>query len=501
MGDEEQQRLVNETTPEGKQGARRTLFTFILFSLCFSLNLGTVTASIPLASSKGSGFGKTLGSASLGTLYFMYTLAAMFLSVPLLSVMGTKTALVSGMALYAVYVGSYLVGRETHDATRWVIVMFGASIGGLAAGIVWPAQQGYFARCSAKHTECMTEGQQLSRDEKAEAKKKSTSLMSGVFASIYLGIEVILKVLSSLIQVWVCGSDWSGDFLTGSCEDDTRQKNSIRTVFGLYIGLSMLSSVLMLITPMPVAEDLQAAAASSGPPPRWQDKAAAAFQLIGRNPKILLMSGVNMAFGATAAFLNSYVTGTVIPDGLGDGKVGYFVSIIPLVASLESMPFGKLQECLGTKVPLLIFGMLCFGGFAGTFAIASDPVGDLGKWAVLPAMFCIFGTGRAVWEGPNKAVTADFFQGDDAQPAGANIVMQNGLTSALAYYAYAFFGMSTGLKSWICVGCAAWGIIGYLTAHMMYTAEQRRKTEQGLFSDAEEVDAIKGSPQVVKQAS
>eukprot|EP01062_Namystynia_karyoxenos_P065854 TRINITY_DN59909_c0_g1_i1.p1 TRINITY_DN59909_c0_g1~~TRINITY_DN59909_c0_g1_i1.p1 ORF type:complete len:475 (+),score=161.53 TRINITY_DN59909_c0_g1_i1:73-1497(+) len=460
--------LVNEHVDD-EQAAKRVLVTFVLFAMCFALNLGTVTASIPLATGQ---FGDNLGSYSLGTLYSLYTVAAMFLSVPLLDKLGTKMGLCCGMALYAVYVASYLVGRQTHDETRWIVVLAGASVGGVAAGIVWPAQQGYFTKCAEKHAMLL-----------GREKSHSTSLMSGIFASIYLGIEVILKLLSSFIQLWVCGSDWHGDFLTGKCQSDHLKDRGQITVFVLYIVVAGLATFLMTIVPMPVADAAQAQQAASSGQQSWLDKSKAAFALMGRNKKILLMSGVNMAFGATAAYLNSYVTGTVIKQGLGDDKVGYFVSIIPLIATIESLPFAKFQQCLGTKIPVMIFGMLCFGGFAFPFALSDDPVNDLGKWSILPVLFCVFGTGRAVWEGPNKAVMADFFQGADAQPSGSNIVFQNGLTTAVAYYAYP--SMSSHLKSWICVGCAAWGITGYLWAHGVHQYElaQQREADEGKSPD------------------
>eukprot|EP00756_Hemistasia_phaeocysticola_P021938 Hpha_TRINITY_DN15803_c3_g1::TRINITY_DN15803_c3_g1_i1::g.189844::m.189844 len=464
-----------------EKAAKKVQINFILFALCFSLSLGTVTASIPLATSQ---FGDSLGSYSLGTLYSLYTVAAMFLSVPLLSALGTKTALVLGQALYAVYVGSYLLGREIHHSqTRWIIVLFGAAIGGVAAGLVWPAQQGYFTKCAATHAEALTPAGST-REEIQIMKKKSTAKFSSVFATVYLGIEVLMKMLSSFIQLWACTNKWHGDFLTGRCgvkgEPDPSEKDKGQIiVFVLYLSLSITACLLMLIVPMPVSEhdkEEEKKKEEEGTKPNWIEKSKDAVALMGRNPKILLMSGVNMAFGGTAAYLNSYVTGTVIKQGLGDDKVGYFVSIIPLLATLESIPFGKLMECIGTKVPLIIFGMMCFGGFAFAFAVVSDPVEDLGKWAVLPALFCVFGTGRAVWEGPNKAVTADFFPGKDAQPAGANIVFQNGLTSAVAFYVYP--SLSSRVKSIVCVGFAVWGIVGYLIAHFLFQAQHKRENEE-----------------------
>ena len=69
---------------------------FLLMSLCFSLNHGTVTALISLA---GSELGASLGNTSLGVLYFVYTFTAAFASHSVVALFGAKRNLRMIMAI------------------------------------------------------------------------------------------------------------------------------------------------------------------------------------------------------------------------------------------------------------------------------------------------------------------------------------------------------------------------------------------------------------------
>lgn len=118
----------------------RSLFrNFVFMALCFSGNHGSVTSVIALASS----FQATLGSYSVGTLYGSYVITAMFFGPYLISVTSAKRGLIASLALYSVYVSSYLVA-VIFPASAWPAVLFGAAIGGIGAGLLWTAQGVYF---------------------------------------------------------------------------------------------------------------------------------------------------------------------------------------------------------------------------------------------------------------------------------------------------------------------------------------------------------------------
>eukprot|EP01065_Artemidia_motanka_P018692 TRINITY_DN2202_c1_g3_i1.p1 TRINITY_DN2202_c1_g3~~TRINITY_DN2202_c1_g3_i1.p1 ORF type:complete len:519 (+),score=119.68 TRINITY_DN2202_c1_g3_i1:71-1558(+) len=467
--------LVNSHPPS----TRPVWTTFLLFSVVFSLNHGTVTASIPLATGD---FGNSLGSYSLGTLYAWYTAAAMLLAVPMLDRIGAKQTLVVGLGCNAVYVASYLVGRHTTGAVRWFAVLFGAVIGGVAAGLIWPAQGLIFARCSEWYA--------VVRDVDT---RQATSLLGGVFAALYLAIEVFCKVLSSVTQVWVCGDDWHGDFVTGHCGDGSSSSGAAAApedsgssgsgasdgrgvVIGMYIVIASAMTLLMIAVPLAGAETVGNASQSDSSQSRaWMERARAAFQLMLNDPKVSLMAGVNVAFGLSVSFVNSYVTGTVVKESLGASKVGYLDAIIPLVAAVLSMPLARMSQVFGTKTPAMLFGAACFTGVSAAFTFTSDPIGSLGTWSVLPAMFVLFGAGRAVWEGPAKAVFADFFL-DDAQAGFSNLILQFGASAAAAFYL--FPSMDRVDKGAICTAVSAWSGAGYLIADRMYRRDRSRRRKE-----------------------
>mmetsp|Transcript_15908 Transcript_15908/g.60607 ORF Transcript_15908/g.60607 Transcript_15908/m.60607 type:complete len:460 (+) Transcript_15908:372-1751(+) len=458
-------------------------------ALCFSLNHGTVSACIPLAAGE---FGSTLGSYQLGTLYLFYTMTALTVSTAIVNRLGQKGALVGGLLLYCVYVVSFLIAREA-PPLRWPVALFGAVTGGIAAGFLWTAQGGYFTTCATAYA--------YASGSSTEA---ATSRLSGIFAVIYLGFEVVLKLLSSLIQFGVCGDKWDKDFLTGSCGDDGRKDSGILTVYIVYTAVAIVSTVGMAFISVvreddggqlrtallprgranaddgngltgasgddagPEQDDLGAedAAESASEPSTLVDRASEAIRFLATNTKMQLMVWTNFTFGFLAAFINSYVVADVIPDG----QVGYYVAIIPLVATFMSLPLGYLSEKTGSKVYAMFSGQVAFLAFILAFVVLGASV--LGKAYVLAPLFVIYGLGRAMWEGPNKAVFADFFAASSG-PAFANLILQNGGASALAFFLYPSLSVAT--KEYLCLVISAIAIPAYLAADRIHVSEQSGK--------------------------
>jgi MFS family permease len=83
------------------------------------------------------------------------------------------------------------------------------------------------------------------------------------------------------------------------------------------------------------------------------------------------------------------------------------------------------------KGPVLIWGAICF---ALVVAIPFFMIPDLSKWTpvTLIIIYALYGMGRATFESTLKAVFADFFY-YEKEGAFANIILQNGLASAIGY--------------------------------------------------------------------
>ncbi|MGK3746046.1 MAG: MFS family permease [Bacillariaceae sp.] len=144
------------------------------------------------------------------------------------------------------------------------------------------------------------------------------------------------------------------------------------------------------------------------------------------------MIGLNAVFGFTAAFLNSYINGQVVPVALNDPDskyIGLLSSVVPMVAAAMSLLFGRISIHIG-KGPILIFGALCFGGVVLPFIVQPDAAKY--GWATLIAVYSLHGTGRATFEGTLRATFADYFS-YEKEGAFANIILQNGISSGVGY--------------------------------------------------------------------
>lgn len=352
------QDIDNEDVPLGdRSAARRTLSNFMLMSILFSANHGCVVACLALATARlGS-----LGAWQSGILYLTYTGSAIFGATYFVKQLGARDALITGMSFYCVYVACFWLATVWHDVER-AAALTGAAIGGVGAGFLWTAQGAYFSRAAEEHAAQL-----------AQPVTKSTAYLAGIFAFVYLGEEVGLRALSTLL-LQLGGFEWS-------------------TIFGIYALVTLVSTGLMgFVHKYP---DITPA---SGQPSAWY-KLTAAWQLLRTDSKMVYMIGLNAVFGLTAAFLNSYVNGEVVRIVLADDDskyIGLLTAWLSGVAAFMSLVFGRLTQRIG-KDPILIVGALCFLGVVLPFII----VPNLEHWGWFPLVliYTLHGTGRATFEG------------------------------------------------------------------------------------------------------
>lgn len=390
---------INEGIDEG--GARWALRNFTLMSILFSANHGCVVACLGLASSQLSSIGSWMSSV----LYITYTGSALFGATYIVKRTGSRNALLLGMALYCVYVGCFWVATLLHDnlPAQRVTAYCGAAVGGVGAGFLWTAQGAYFGQTADDHSSRLQ--QPLST---------STASLAGIFAFWYLFEEVALRLLSTTLLEFGVAS-WG-------------------TIFAVYTTITVLSTLAM-----PWVYDYKQQPQEEGDDTITSDtyndvfyKATAAIQLLIRDPKMKHMIGLNAVFGFTAAFLNSYVNGEVVPIALDDPNskyVGILSSWVSAVAAGMSLFFGRIAPVVG-KGPILILGSLCFLGVVFPFVI--EPNVNRYGWPVLILVYTLHGTGRATFEGTLKATFADYFS-YEKEGAFANIIVQNGVAGAIGY--------------------------------------------------------------------
>jgi MFS family permease len=311
--------------------ASRIVRSFVLLSVLFSANHGCVVACLGLATAKlGS-----VGALQSGVLYATYTGSALAGSTWVVKTVGSRNAIVTGMALYCCYVTAFWLATVRSDAAG-AAALAGALLGGVGAGFLWTAQGAYFAASAEEHAALLQ-----------QPTETSTAQFAGIFAFIYLASEVSLRSLSTvLLQIgnipWV-------------------------TIFGIYAAVALLSTVFMVFVPEQGRGrdgDIRSNAArtSSSSDDTWY-KVTAAWQLLRRNPKMKHLIGLNAVFGFAAAFMNSYVNGEVVRRVLHDEKskyVGLLTAWVSTTAAGCSLFFGRFTAATGRKGPILITGAVCF---------------------------------------------------------------------------------------------------------------------------------------------
>jgi MFS family permease len=374
-----------------RASSRRTLTNFILMSILFSANHGCVVACLSLATARlGS-----VGAWQSGMLYLTYTGSAIFGATYFVKKLGARNALVTGMSFYCVYVACFWLA-VTWQAVEGPAALIGAAIGGVGAGFLWTAQGVYFSRAAEEHA--IQLGQPVT---------DSTAYLAGIFAFIYLAAEVGLRAMSSVL-LQLGGFQWS-------------------TIFGIYSLVTVVSTAGMRFVhnyadvPSTGGQEVSA----------WY-KLTAAWQLLRNDTKMKYMIGMNAVFGFTAAFLNSYVNGEVVRVVLNDDSskyIGLLTAWLSAVAAVMSLVFGRVTQTIG-KGPILIFGALCF--FAVVLPFLVVPNVERWGWFPLVVVYALHGTGRATFEGTLKATFADYFP-YEKEGAFANIILQNGLSSAIGY--------------------------------------------------------------------
>lgn len=318
-------------------------------------------------------------------LYMCQMLASLFLSVPLLSVFGLRGSITVGMCLCCAYLGCFTVACSplcpmgSHE--QWVMYISGACIGGTGSGIMWTAQGTYLTRSVARMAELSSKPLEVCSSEHAR-----------VFAIHYLLVETVFKLFAAI-----------------SLQHHVPIVPVLAGMFVLTLGACL---------GMGAAQPL-------GSPPRGCYCSAAKFVAavsLWSDGKLWCLSLTNLTFGFAAAYMNGYVNLNFTDKQLGKAYVGYFGMLTALVAGTLSHLFGIGARSLGKGV-FVFFGSMCF--LAVPALVLLGHPGDWGVWLVV--LYVFQGSGRAVYESTNKAVFADFFQGENTEGAFANVMIQNSL--------------------------------------------------------------------------
>jgi MFS family permease len=365
-------------------------YQFVRFSICCAAVPACALACLALATAQLG----TIGARQSGILYATYTFFSLIGATTLLiQKIGSHGAIVVGQLLFGGYIALFWMASmlvHTSKRSAEISAWLGAGLGGIGASMFWTAQGVYFAEATQVY--CEQSGRTI---------EESTSLLAGVFAFSFLVEETLVDVLATVLVK--AGVPWT-------------------LVFLLYTILTIIATILTTAVPIYPRHDLESRQSTGC------SKALGTVNLLITDSRTKYMIGFNAAFGFAGAYLNSFISGQVVPKVYHDSSfVGVLVAIHGITAALVSLCYSRMTS----KAPALFLGSLAFAFVAVPFFVEPDVENNWG-WGHVLFIYSIHGVGRAAFEGPFKAVFADLFP-RDTDAAFTNITLQNGLAGSVAY--------------------------------------------------------------------
>jgi hypothetical protein len=371
--------------------------------LAFGVNHATVTTPIGYASSL---LGNTIGNVCNALLYGFCMLSALFLGPIVGSFRGPKMGLLFGMSCYVIYVLCFAISLffDQGSAGQSTVAILGAIIGGVGAGTLWTAQGAFFSNTCQHLAEAL-----------GEEPASMTNKLASTFAIWYLSLEMGFKAFFTALTQFGGMSNGTG--------------------FAIYAVLAFLATVAIAL-------------GNDAPPTQTPTRAGFCAKALGAvsmwtDPKIWLISGSNIAFGFSAAYVAGYINAnwlkTASTKATGDEQlaqnlIGFLGALICLIATVSSKVFQCINARLGSKIPVVAVGSLCFIAI-GVLSFIKAPHGEgPGGWGWgIVVFYLLQGMARGVYESTNKGVFADFYSGPTAPGAFANAMLQNTASSTIGF--------------------------------------------------------------------
>lgn len=401
--------------PAGEAEAGRLSRDWWFFSAVFSVQHGTMVASIAFSSSI---VGKECAGLGSATMYAAFGLSAIFLATELVQRLGAKSVLIGGMAGISLYNACSLAAGLLQDAgnegAESAMMVVGGLVGGLATGPLWTAQGSFFARMSEAY------GGVASLPS-----KEATGLLAGRFALVYLGVEALIKLSCSAVT-WNASVSFDADVLL----------LAMLVVFGLLA--TVLGCFIQPAPPSPAATAGAGAAGGGG------GRMMAAVRLMANEPAIVLLSPINLNMGLMGALGSNVLNRALASEVLGTRSVGLLTSVSVAMAAAISLP---LSSYFAGRKPL---AMLLDAGVRQLWLIlaavlmhrlqSEDAQGvvqgeSAAWWLILILLYSLIGVNRGLYESVSKALVADLFPGNE-EAAFANGVLQQAAAGAFGFFVF-----------------------------------------------------------------
>lgn len=397
------------------------LANFIAMSFLFSICHGVVVTVFAIAPAI---VGADNGSTSLAVFNATYVLTGLALQGPVVQCLGLKNSLVVGCMLYCIYVISFtLATLAVGSTTKYIFTVAGAVVGGFAAGFLWTAQGSYLSAASS-HRAAMWKGTAVEQ----KANQQSSNFLSGIFAVIYLSVELATKVYSSVIMSRTASEEF---------------ENSV--VLEHFSVIAAASAVCLYW-----AKDYDldhGHGDTDGCRCKWGEISGVVDLMCSDAKCMLLLVPTCVTFGLASSTLNGSVGASVSarPD-MGKQTIGFLTAISTAVAAIASLLFSASTSCprgCSQLSPMLwaCTAYFCFGLLLMLVPTLSTSMESDGSNFGVPAIVSLYvlqGVGRGFFESTFKAIVVDTFPKSRTQPAFANIVVWSGFSMSAGYASLVF---------------------------------------------------------------
>jgi MFS family permease len=338
--------------------------------LAFSINHACANCCLTYASTV---LGDRLGSIGNGVLYCVFAFTAAFLSKPFVICYGARRSLIIACFGYSIFVLGFfsaVLGTSNSDyddsvsvEPTWGLYLFACVCGGLAGGILWTAQGRYFAHSA-----------RMASTDSGQPVEQTNNSFAATFAMLYLGSEMVLKLVATLLY----------SFSWGGMDSDI-------VVFGVYPCIALLAAVYMMWIKDLKDDDVTQTTVMGG-----LKQALASFILSFCDLKLTLLLPFQISFGFASSFITYYVFGTIVSEStvLGETYVGLLSAIIMFVGAGIAMPSATLANKYGKPLVMTCGGLALAG--TGLICFVFNTAA-LGTWELIVPLMVVFGFARGTW--------------------------------------------------------------------------------------------------------
>jgi hypothetical protein len=417
--------------------SNRLLRNFLLMSAWFTANKACVTVVTSVAVSE---LGADIGGYNQAGLYGSLGLSSLFFANWAVLQFGPKWCLVIDCTSSFILMLGVTVARfSDNEALKYGGAVGGSIIAGTGIAWGWSGQGVYFGRVAQKYAKI--EGMDL---------VAVSTKFGSYFAGIFLGLEVLAKVMATVIQLVF---------------------KDVKVFFIVYCAVALLSTVaIAFIEDMPDPQQHQRdSVARASMLSMMHAKASAVFMFLLTEPKMQLMAGIQFSFGFYMVFLNEYINASVTSNVFGKAYIGLFAALgaVPWV----SMCHNKIDDFFGehSKSAVLVLMTVGFCAIAAPF-LAPQPAdqSQFPHFAVF-LLYLAAGVARSSYEFSNRSIVVDFFP-NDKEAAMPCIYIFNSLATVTGFLAFPHLPVE--LQATVVVVSSVAGLIAYYFAVKIYLRER-----------------------------